>query len=96
MVEEQVSLTNEKGMNGEMATRFVQIASQYTSKIAIMYDDKDVNAKSIMSLLTMAIAPGEAFTIRARGEDEQRALSALVRFIQTGEEADYDFHGSGD
>lgn len=94
MVEKQVVLINEKGMNGEMATRFVQIASQYTSKILIAYNDKDVNAKSIMSLLTLAIAPGEEFAIKVRGEDEQKALRALLRFIETGEEADYDFNGS--
>ncbi len=89
MVEEQVELKVEGGLNAEVATRFVQIASRYTSRITLYYEDKEVNPKSIMSLLTLAIAPGQRLTIRARGEDEQKALLELSRFLQTGEGSAY-------
>ncbi|AZR72253.1 hypothetical protein BBF96_01875 [Anoxybacter fermentans] len=82
MVERKFVFKGEKGLNAEMATQFVQIASKYTSRIMIIYEDKEVNAKSIMSLLALAIAPGDEFIIRARGEDEECALKDLARFIE--------------
>lgn len=84
-------MENEAGFDAGLATRFVQIASKYTAKIVISYEDKEINAKSIMSLLAMAIAPDEEFILRARGEDEERALRELVKFIKTGQESDYDY-----
>lgn len=89
MIEERVILKNSAGLNPDLATRFVQIASKFDSIIKIRYEDKEVNAKSIMSLLTLAIAPGENFTILAKGEDEKVASDALVKFINTGQGSGY-------
>lgn len=89
MVEEKVILKNEAGLNAGVATKFVQMASKYISRISIHYEDKEINAKSIMSLLTLAIAPGDELLIRARGEDENAALVDLIRFLETGEGSAY-------
>lgn len=89
MIEERVKLQIKQGLDTEIATRFVQIASQFNSRIMINYADKEVNAKSIMSVLTLAIAPDEELTLRAKGEDEKAALKALVKFISTGQGITY-------
>lgn len=93
MHEEKVILRNEQGLNAQMATRFVQIASKYRSRITLYYEDKEVNAKSIMSLLTMAIPPGDEIIIRAKGEDEEAAICDILHFIKTGEGTAFNMSG---
>lgn len=90
MYEEKVILKNEQGLNAQMAARFVQIASKYRSKILLLYEDKEVNVKSIMSLLTMAIPPGDEIILRAKGEDEVEAVRDLLHFVSTGEGTAFD------
>lgn len=89
VIEQQVKLQIAQGMDTEIATRFVQIASKFNSRILINYQDKEVNAKSIMSVLTLAIPPEDELTLRVKGEDEKAAFEALVRFISTGEGITY-------
>lgn len=96
MREEKVILRNEDGLNAAMATRFVQIASKYRSKIMLYYEEKEVNAKSIMSLLAMAIPPGDEITLRAKGDDEEIALNDLCRFFETGEGSVFQISGVED
>lgn len=90
MQERKVILQVEEGLNAGMATRFVQIASKYRSKIMMIYEEKEVNAKSIMSLLTLAIPPGDELVLRVKGEDEVQALADLSHFLKTGEGSAYD------
>ncbi|MCK4258582.1 MAG: HPr family phosphocarrier protein [Halanaerobiales bacterium] len=89
MVKEKVIIQDQNGLNAENATRFVQIASKYTSRIMIHYEDKEVNGKSIMSLLTLAVPPGDQLTIKIKGEDEEKALADLVHFLKTGQGDSY-------
>lgn len=78
MVEEKIQITNDVGLNADVATKFVQVASKFTSRITVIYEETEVNGKSIMSLLTLAVAPGDELVIRAKGEDEHSAVGELA------------------
>ncbi len=81
MVEQKVIIQDINGMDAKKAAQFVQSASKYISRIMVYYEDKEVNAKSIMSLLTLAIPPGEQLILRIKGEDEEEAMRDLVSFL---------------
>ncbi|MDR2104559.1 MAG: HPr family phosphocarrier protein [Deferribacteraceae bacterium] len=79
--EREVVLSNELGFHARAAALFVKYASMYDSEIRIQKDDVEVNGKSIMGILMLAMPKGESFIIRALGADAEEAveeLSALV------------------
>ena len=59
----------------------VQVASQYESSIYVEIQEKKVNAKSIMGMMSLGLAEGEQITIIANGPDEQDAVSAIDKYI---------------
>lgn len=83
-MERKITIQNETGIHARPAGLIVKEAAKFKSSITIEKDGKEYNAKSIMSLMAMAAAKGEEITIKANGEDEQEALSAIADFILTG------------
>lgn len=81
MVEMIVKITNPTGLHARPAALFVQIAGKFISSVWIAKDDKKVNAKSIMGLMSLAISQGTEVMIGAEGEDEQLAVKELIDFI---------------
>ena len=59
----------------------VQLASQFKSKINIKKEDKMVNAKSIMGMMTLNIAAGENILVTADGNDEGAAISGIEKYL---------------
>ena len=72
-------------MMGEAEERpvavLVQIASQYESQIHLVSDDKKINAKSIMGMMSLTLLPGEEITVVANGTDEKEAAAGIERFL---------------
>ena len=64
-----------------MAALFVQVASRYDSQILIECENKKVNAKSIMGVLSLGIKKGESIYVLANGKDERAALQALEDLV---------------
>lgn len=62
----------------------VQLASQFKSKIEIRQDNRVVNAKSIMGMMTLGLVQGQKLEIDVEGEDEETAINEVVNFL-TGE-----------
>ena len=60
---------------------FVQVASKYSSKIGIIIDDKRINAKSIMGMMTLGLANEKDITVTAEGADENEAIEAIEEFL---------------
>jgi len=85
MQESTVVVHNKVGLHARPAAMFVQLANKFKSEILIAKtgDDKEVSAKSILSILTMAICQGTEIRIRADGEDEEDAVNALRELIET-------------
>lgn len=63
------------------AALFVQTASKYASQIYVRIDNKTVNAKSIMGMISLGIVEGQTVTIAANGDDEDAAVKDLKRFF---------------
>ena len=61
----------------------VQVASQFESNIYVEVEDKKVNAKSIMGMMTLSIAPGEEVTIITKGVDEEEAMNKIEEYLTT-------------
>ena len=84
MVKRDVIITNNIGLHARPATFFIQKANSFHSSIWIEKDDRKVNAKSLLGVLSMGIAKGMTVTLIADGKDEDNAINGLVDLIQTG------------
>lgn len=84
MIEKTVEVSNPTGLHARPAALFVQTAGKFTSNIWIAKEEKKVNAKSIMGLMSLAVSCGTAVVIGAEGEDEHLAVKELVDLITSG------------
>ena len=83
MVEKTVEITNPTGLHARPAAIFVQSAGKFTSEIWIAKGDRRVNAKSIMGLMSLAVAQGVEVVIGAEGEDENLAVKELIDLVSS-------------
>ncbi|MFD1848987.1 HPr family phosphocarrier protein [Oceanobacillus bengalensis] len=81
MVERLVRVELDAGLQARPAAQFVQEANRYSSHLFLEKDGKKINAKSIMGLMSLAIAKGEEITLIAEGPDEDIALNDLCSFV---------------
>lgn len=84
MISREVTITNSIGLHARPATFFIQKANSYKSSIWVEKDDRRVNAKSLLGVLSLGIAQGMTVTLIADGQDEETALDGLEELIQTG------------
>ena len=84
MISKEIIVQNQVGLHARPATFFIQKANEFTSGIWIAKDDRKVNAKSLLGVLSMGIAKGMTVTLIADGKDEEGAISGLIDLIQTG------------
>ena len=77
-------ITNASGLHARPATFFIQKANCYKSTILIEKDDRKVNAKSLLGVLSLGIAKGMKVTLIAEGQDEEAAIDGLVSLINSG------------
>jgi phosphotransferase system HPr (HPr) family protein len=83
MVSENVTIQHEVGLHARPAALFVQTAQKFASKITVSYNEKTVNAKSILGLLSLGALTGAEISIQAEGEDSSTALAALCNLVNT-------------
>ena len=84
MITKEVKISNAIGLHARPATFFIQKANSYSSSIWIEKDDRKVNAKSLLGVLSMGIAKGMTITIVADGADEANAVEGLSDLIDNG------------
>ena len=75
---------NATGLHARPARVFVDIAKQYQSSIKIRHNGKLVNAKSLISVLTLGVARGQQIQVEVNGEDEESAAAAIVAAVHDG------------
>lgn len=85
MVKEKVVVQLKTGLQARPAARFVQEANRYQATVYIEKDDKKVNAKSIMGIMSLAIGSGKEVTISAEGKDAEEAVKNLSAFLRREE-----------
>ena len=84
MVKKEVTITNNIGLHARPATFFIQKANTYRSSVWIERDERKVNAKSLLGVLSLGIAQGMTISIVADGSDEMDAVNGLINLINTG------------
>ena len=84
MITKEVKISNAIGLHARPATCFIQKANTYNSTIWVEKDDRRVNAKSLLGVLSLGIAKGMTIVLTAEGQDEELAIEGLTKLIDTG------------
>jgi phosphocarrier protein len=81
VIERQTEIVNRLGLHARAAAKLVHTAGAFQSRVTIVKDGEEVDAKSILGLLLLAAAQGSQVTIRCEGQDEEAALGAVTQLI---------------
>ena len=81
MTQEQVMITNKLGLHARAAAKLVHTASSFEAEIYVGTENEEVNAKSILGILTLAATKGTPLNVRADGSDEVEAVRAIVQLF---------------
>ncbi|MEA5039472.1 MAG: HPr family phosphocarrier protein [Clostridiaceae bacterium] len=81
MFSRDITVTNQVGLYARPATFFIQKANEYRSTLMVEKEERKVNAKSLLGVLSLGITKGSTITISAEGPDEQEAVNALCELI---------------
>lgn len=81
MIEKKMEVKIATGLEARPVALFVQAASQFQSNLYVTVQNKKVNAKSIMGMMSLGVLEGESVVISANGADEEEAVIALERYL---------------
>ena len=84
MISRDVTIQNNVGLHARPAPFFIQKANSYKASIWVEKEDRRVNAKSLLGVLSLGIVKGMTVTLIADGADESEALDGLAELIATG------------
>ena len=79
-----VKVVNRLGLHARPAAKVVDCAARYASDVKLIYDEKEVDAKSIMSVLLLAAPCGAELSLRINGDGEAAALQAMTELFANG------------
>ena len=85
MITKKIQIQLQNGLEARPVAVLVQVASQYNSSIYVECDDRKVNAKSIMGMMTLGLTAGEEVVVSANGDDEQTAMDDIVKYLSTAD-----------
>lgn len=81
MIEKELVIKNKVGLHARPAALFVQTAAKFKSSLKLSLAGNEINAKSILKVLTLGANQGAVVTLRAEGEDEAQAVEALTALV---------------
>lgn len=84
MYSKTVAVQNQVGLHARPATFFIQKANEFKSSIWVEREERKVNAKSLLGILSLGIVGNSEINIIADGVDEQIAVDGLVRLVESG------------
>ena len=82
MYTKEITVNNEVGLHARPATYFIQKANEFKSGIWVEKEERRVNAKSLLGVLSLGIVQGTTITLIADGEDQEAAVEALATLIE--------------
>jgi catabolite repression HPr-like protein len=85
MVTKKITIKIPTGLEARPVALLVQVASQYESSIYVECEEKKVNAKSIMGMMSLGLAAGEEVTVIADGQDEEIAMENIEKYLSSKE-----------
>ena len=83
MYTQEIIINTDVGLHARPATFFIQKANEFKCGIWVEKEDRRVNAKSLLGVLSLGIVKGTAITLIADGNDEKEAVNALVELINS-------------
>lgn len=83
-VKKDVLVQNQVGLHARPATFFIQKANEFKSSIWVEKEERRVNAKSLLGVLSLGIVGGTNIRIIADGSDEEEAVNSLVELVKSG------------
>lgn len=89
MFVKDVQVQNQVGLHARPATFFIQKANEFKSSIWVEKDERRVNAKSLLGVLSLGIVGGTTIRIIADGADEEQAVSGLVKLVDSVSPSNY-------
>lgn len=81
MITKQILIKIPNGLEARPVALLVQVASQYECSIHVVSEEKRVNAKSIMGMMSLGIASGETVIVEADGPDEKEAIENIEKYL---------------
>lgn len=83
MIQKSIRIKLETGLEARPVAMLVQVASQFESTVYLGADNKRVNAKSIMGMMSMGLESGAEVLVTADGADEENAVAEIEKFLTT-------------
>ena len=83
MISETVVIQNKVGLHSRPATSFIQKANEYKCSVWIEKNERRVNAKSLLGVLSLGVLQGTEISIIADGPDEKDAIDAMVSLVNS-------------
>ncbi|MEE1153688.1 MAG: HPr family phosphocarrier protein [Acutalibacteraceae bacterium] len=84
MYVKEVEVQNQVGLHARPATFFIQKANEFKASIWVEKDERRVNAKSLLGVLSLGIVGGTTIKVIADGTDEAAAVDGLVQLVESG------------
>jgi phosphocarrier protein len=81
MIKRNITISNKLGLHARASAKLTKLAGSFKSEIHMSRNGRRVNAKSIMGVMMLAAAKGSTVELEVHGEDEERAMEALVALI---------------
>jgi phosphocarrier protein HPr len=81
MLKKKVLIKNKLGLHARAAVKFVNVANRFRSSVKVEKDGSEIDGKSILGILTLAAVQGSSIILKVSGDDEEKALEALVALI---------------
>ena len=88
--ERQVTIVNRLGLHARAASRLVSLARQFESSVALATDQREVDGKSIMSVMLLEASATQQVIVRTAGSDSSSALDAICALVERGFDEDTD------
>lgn len=84
MIKKEIAIQLSNGLEARPVAMLVQVASQYESAIHVINGERNVNAKSIMGMMTLGLSAGETIVVTADGTDEEEAIQDIEKYLSAG------------
>ncbi|MFY0655183.1 MAG: HPr family phosphocarrier protein [Neptunomonas phycophila] len=81
MLEKKITIINKLGLHARAAAKLINTTSSFSCDVRLEKDDREVDGKSIMSVMMLAASRGTELTVKTQGEDQDEALSAIEALI---------------
>lgn len=82
MTKENVTVKDKIGFHARTASLFAKKAGAFSSDVKIAFKDKEVNAKSMLKIMSLGVKFNDIIEIMAEGDDEQHAIETLTKLVK--------------